>query len=109
MKFSIKGTNIQITEGIKDHVASKIENLDKYYAKIIKARIEVGLITHHHQKGNIFRAEGNIEVPGTLLRSESLHEDLYVAIDELTKKLKRELRRFKEKKIAKARHQVKKI
>lgn len=103
MEYSLKGTNLEITEGIRTHLAEKIEHLDRFYHRIIRARFELELTTHHHHKGDIFRAEGNIEVPGMLLRAEAIDRDLYTAIDQLSHKLKRELARFKERLITKTR------
>lgn len=97
MKIDIKGTNMELTEAIKDYVNEKIGGLDKYFEGILAARVEVGLTSKHHQKGNIFRAEVNLEVPQQLLRAEATKDDLYIAINEVKEELKGQITKYKEK------------
>lgn len=98
MKIYIKGTNMELTEAIKDYVNEKIGGLDKYFDGILAARVDVGLTSKHHQKGNIFRAEVNLEVPQKyLLRAEAEKEDLYIAINEVKDELQGQIKKYKEK------------
>jgi len=53
----------------------------------------------HHQKGNIFRAEVNLDLAGKLLRVEKTEKDLYKAIDKVKDHLARSIRRYKQKRI----------
>ncbi len=99
MQIDIKGTNLDLTDAIKDYVNEKIGSLEKFYDGILLARVDVGLTTKHHQKGNIFRAEVNLDVPQKyVLRAEAKKEDLYMAINEVKDELQRQLKKFKEKK-----------
>ena len=97
MKYTLKATNIDLTEGIREHLDERIHGLDKYYDKVIVARIEIGMPSKHHNKGDIFRAEANIQVPGDMLRVETVRRDQYRAIDQLTRKMKRALIKYKDK------------
>ena len=97
MKIEILGTQIELTEAIKAYVNEKIGGLEKYFDKILEARVEVGMTTHHHQKGDIFRAEVNLVVPKTLIRAEAVSDDLYKAINEVKENLKIEINKYKEK------------
>jgi putative sigma-54 modulation protein len=98
MQIDIKGTNLELTEAIKDYVNEKIGSLDKFFDGILEARVDIGLTTKHHQKGNIFRAEVNLEVPRKHnLRAESEREDLYMAINEVKDELQRQIKKLKEK------------
>ncbi len=97
MKIDIKGTNMELTEAIKDYVNEKIGSLEKFFDNIIEARVDVGKTTNHHQKGDVFRAEVNLQVPQTLLRAESEREDLYIAINEVKEEIQRQLKKYKEK------------
>ncbi len=99
MQIDIKSKNMKLTEAIKNYVNEKIGGLEKFYDNILVARVEVGLTTNHHQKGDIFRAEANLEVPQKhILRAESEKEDLYMAINEVKDDLQRQIKKFKEKK-----------
>ena len=98
MKIDIKGTNMELTEAIKNYVNEKVGSLEKYYYGILEARVDVGITSKHHQKGDIFRAEVNLEIPQKgVLRAEAVREDLYIAINEVKDELQRQLKRFKEK------------
>ncbi|HDQ22776.1 MAG TPA: ribosome-associated translation inhibitor RaiA [Candidatus Uhrbacteria bacterium] len=99
MQIHIKGTNLELTDAIKNYAHEKISSLEKFYDGVLIARVEVGVTTKHHQKGNIFRAEANLEVPQKYnLRAEAEKEDLYMAINEVKDDLQRQIKKFKEKK-----------
>lgn len=95
----IKGTNMDLTDAIKDAVASELASLDarvERWGDAVMADVEVGRTTHHHHKGEVFRAEVNLTIPGKLLRAEDENEDLYVAIKNVAGTLGRELDKEKE-------------
>lgn len=98
MKIDIKGTNMELTEAIKDYVIEKIGSLEKFFDNIIEARVDVGKTSNHHQKGDVFRAEVNLQVPEIgILRAEAIREDLYMAVNEVKDDLQRQLKKYKEK------------
>ena len=95
----IKGTGIDLTDAIKDAVENELSSLDamvERWGDAASADVEVGKTTNHHQKGEIFRAEVNLTIPGKLLRAEDENEDLYVAIKNVADTLGRELNKEKE-------------
>lgn len=95
----IKGTNMDLTDAIKDAVADELATLDarlERWGTAVAADVEVGKISNHHQKGEIFRAEVNLTIPGKLLRAEDANEDLYVALKNVVGTLERELKKEKE-------------
>jgi len=115
MKITIKATNIELTQSIRVEVERKIGELEKYIQgsekqnssgigkPLYEAWVEVGRTTRHHKKGDIFRAEIQMRLPGKSLRVESENIDLYQAIDEVRDELKAELNKYKEKQIDKRR------
>lgn len=95
----IKGTNMDLTDAIKDAVESELSALDpmvERWGDAASVDVEVGKTTNHHHKGEIFRAEANLQIPGKLLRAEREDEDLYVAIKNVADTLARELNKEKE-------------
>ncbi|KKW41690.1 MAG: Ribosomal subunit interface protein [Candidatus Magasanikbacteria bacterium GW2011_GWA2_56_11] len=97
MVITLNGTGIDLTDAIKVYAESKIAGLAKYFDNITKAEIDVGITTHHHQKGQIYYAEVNLHVPGRILRVAKQEENLYKAIDKVKDHFKVELEKMKGK------------
>jgi len=113
MKIVIKATNLELNRELKDYIEEKINSLEKF-AKIFESEkyynhfftkgkprvevwLEIGKTTLHHQKGDIFRAEAQMRLPGKSLRAESERDDLKLAITEVKDELQRELKQYKGK------------
>lgn len=101
MKINIKTSGIELTPAITGYVYEKLEYLNKHLvgvdAETIVADVEVGKTTHHHHKGEVFRAEINLSVNGVFYRTETIEEDLYAAIDKAKDAMALELERGKGK------------
>lgn len=97
MIIKVKGTGIELTDAIRQYAEEKFGDLDKFFDNIQNVDIDIGMRTHHHQKGKVFYAEVNISVPSKELRVVKDSEDLYKAIDKVKDHLKSELKEFKEK------------
>jgi len=95
----ILATNMELTPAIRKHVEEKLSYLDTLLPEdtSIIADVEVGKTTHHHQKGEVFRAEANFGVGGKMLRAEATNEDMYASIDEMKDELARVLSEKKKK------------
>lgn len=108
MKIEIKYTNINSSDSARAYVEQKIGQLQKFIniksgapiggRETVEARVELERTTRHHRKGQVFRAEAQINAPGrNLIRAESLQPDLYLAIDEVKDELQRQLMQYKDK------------
>jgi len=113
MRIKIKATNLRLTSALRSYVQEKIgglekfiqqpeskENLSKKGKDPVEVWVEIGKTTHHHHKGRVFRAEGQVKILGKNIRSESVQEDLHLAIDEVKDELQRELKKFTSKKVS---------
>ena len=100
MNIKIKSTKMELTEAIRVYIEEKVNMLEKYLGNIpaINCDFEVERMTGHH-KGEVFRAEINLEVPGEILRVEKSEEDLYKAIDKVKDHLELMIVKHREKKI----------
>ncbi len=97
MKFNIRGDKIEITQAINDYIVTKIGKLDKYldnYDNII-----VNVLAK--VRGANQKIEVTINLNKRILRGEEEHKDLYAAIDLVSEKLERQLRKLKTKRISK--------
>jgi len=94
MRITIKATNMDLTDALREYAEQKIRPLEKLTSAAsdtIHAAIEIGKTTHHHKKGDIFRAEVNFHLAHTMLRAVSVKNDLYSAIDDMKDEISREL------------------
>lgn len=95
MKFIIIGKNIDVTPGLKDAVENKLGKLQRYFTP--DTEIHVTLSVHkEHQK-----IEVTIPVKGNIIRSEQESDDMYVSIDLVEEVIERQLRKYKNKLVAK--------
>ena len=97
---TLKGTNLDLTDTIKQYISEKLDGLDKLsidFGESVSADVEVCKESHHHQKGPHFHCAITMAVPGAILRAEERAEDLYASIDSVRDKLHRQLSDFKVK------------
>lgn len=87
---------------IRTYLEQKINSLDKFLPsdESIFADVELAKTTKHHQKGDVFKAEINLKIPGRLIRAVAEEWDLRIAIDKAKDDLQREIKINKEKSIS---------
>ena len=98
--ISIKGTNMPLTDAIKSRITSQakvLEKLTTLFEPIAELSVEVGKSTKHHAKGPYYKAEFQLHVPGSELRSTAQEEDLYHAIVVARDQIRRQLKDYKTK------------
>jgi len=94
------GTNMPLTDAIKSRINSQVEVLEKLtkdFEPAAELRVEVGKSTKHHLKGPFYRAEFQLNIPGSELRATTEEEDLYHAIIVVRDQIRRQLKSHKEK------------
>lgn len=102
MNINIKYTNLDSTPAIETYINEKIGALAKFLQPFevhnqINARVEVGRTTNHHNKGQVYRAEVNLDLPGEVLRAEHEDWDMRITVDQAKDKLQREIVKYKER------------
>ena len=92
MKCNIRGDKLKVTEAIRDYIEEKIGKLNKYFkTEDITSHIVIKV------RGNRQIIEVTIPTDKYILRSEVEDDDLYAAIDLVTDKLERQIRKNKTK------------
>ncbi len=97
----LKATGFELTAAITAYAEEKVQHMDKFLTSVQepkRASIELEKTTNHHNKGQIFRAEVMLELPGKMLRAEATNEELYAAIDAVKDILERQVVQYKETK-----------
>ncbi len=88
---------IESTPAIAAYVEEKMQGLTKYFDGIQHIDIEIGLSSHHHQKGDIFLCKAVVQTLSQVMKIEKEEEELYKAIDKVRDHLRTELSSLKEK------------
>ncbi|MEK9186310.1 MAG: ribosome-associated translation inhibitor RaiA [Patescibacteria group bacterium] len=103
MIIQIKYTNLNSTPAMNDWVEKKLRPLEKLLnhwekeGKVI-ARVEIARTTNHHNKGEIFRAEVNLDLaPNIVTRADHKDVDARTAVDIVQGKLEQELKKINNK------------
>lgn len=106
MQVNIKATKMELTDAIRDYCQKKMDMLEKYLGgriPVINCDVEVEKTIGDQHKGDIFRAEVNLEVPREILRVERTEKDLYKAIDKVKDHMAMAIEKYKGKMIDKGR------
>ncbi|GIN64045.1 ribosome hibernation promotion factor [Robertmurraya siralis] len=94
MNFNVRGENIEVTPAIREYVEKKIAKLERYFTETPEANVHVNLKTYNDKKSKV---EVTIPMQSLVLRAEEIHDDMYAAIDLITDKLERQIRKHKTK------------
>lgn len=94
MKYNVRGENIEVTPAIREHVEKKISKLERYFTEAPDAKVNVNLRFNPDKTSKV---EVTIPLPNLTLRAEETHGDMYAAIDLITDKLERQIRKHKTK------------
>ena len=93
MKYNIRGKKIEVTDAIRDYMASKIERLEKYLDDNDEAEAKAVVST----KGKEQKVEVTIWSGKYNIRAEVVNPDLYSAIDLVIDKLERQFKKYRGK------------
>ena len=95
MRITITGRNLDITPGLREAVEDKLGKLEKYFTP------ETDVIVTLSVEKERQKIEVTIPVKGNIIRSEQVSNDMYVSIDLVEEVIERQLRKYKNKLIAK--------
>ena len=94
MNFIISGKNIDVTPGLKNCIEQKLGKLERYFTP--ETEIIVTLSVEKERQ----KIEVTIPVKGHIIRSEQSSNDMYVSIDLVEEVIERQLRKYKNKLVA---------
>ena len=92
MQISVTGHHVDVTQPLKSYVDSKFERLERHFDNVTNVHVILS-VEKLRQK-----AEATLHVNGASVFADSVHEDMYAAIDALIDKLDRQVLKHKEKK-----------
>ncbi len=91
MQVNLTGHHVDITDALRAYVDEKIARLERHFDHV--TNVHVILSVEKLQK----KAEATVHVSGADVFADSVHQDMYAAIDGLIDKLDRQVLRHKEK------------
>lgn len=106
MNINIKSSRLELTPSLKQYITDKMAMLEKYLGarvKVVNCDFEIDKAVGGQNKGDIFRAEVNLQVPNEILRVEKTEADMYKAIDKVKDHMDLVIKKYKEKLIDKKR------
>jgi len=91
MQINLSGHHVEITPALRAYVHNKLERVERHFDHVTDIRVILS-VEKLRQK-----AEATIALSGASLHAVAEDEDLYAAIDALTDKLDRQIKKHKEK------------
>jgi putative sigma-54 modulation protein len=91
MQLSLTGHHVDITDALRNYVEEKVERLERHFDHV--TNMHVILSVEKLAK----KAEATVHLSGADIFADSVHEDMYAAIDSLVDKLDRQVLKHKEK------------
>jgi putative sigma-54 modulation protein len=91
MQINLTGHHVDITEPLKGYVDTKFDRLARHFDHVINVHVILS-VEKLRQK-----AEATLQINGANVFADSVHEDMYAAIDGLIDKLDRQVIKYKEK------------
>jgi len=91
MQLSVTGHHIEITEALRNYVATKLAKLERHFDHMTDIHCVLTVEKLQH------KAEATIHVGGGTIHAEQTEPNMYAAIDILVDKLDRQVKKHKEK------------
>jgi len=91
MKLILSTHNVTLTESIEQHVLARLDKLEHFDQRVVDARIT---LEHDHTRvpEKQFHCSMRLAVRGPDLFAKAAENDLYIAIDTVTKKIQHQIR-----------------
>ena len=91
MNLSLTGHHLDITPALRDYVIGKLDRVTRHFDHVIDVTVVLAVDKLEH------KVEVNLHTRGKDIHCEAIEADMYAAIDALTDKLERLVRKHKEK------------
>ena len=91
MQLNISGHHVDVTDAMKSYVEEKLQKLERHYDHITNAHVI--LTVEKIQQ----RAEATVHISGAEVFADANCDDMYAAIDGLSDKLDKQVRRHKDR------------
>jgi len=105
MRLEVKGKNVEITPSLRGYAESKLAKLRKQLAEQTQVEIELSQEKNPSIADGAV-AEGTVYAKGPTLRAREVSPDIRISIDLLVENLERQVKRYREKRVAEPRRRA---
>lgn len=95
MNIIVNGRHLEVTPALRTYAEEKISRFDRYLSEISEAVVTLSIEKKYRHKADVL-----LKVNGLLIQAESVTDEIYSAIDEVTEKLDRQVKKYKEKMVS---------
>jgi len=95
MNIIVNGRHLEVTPALRSYAEDKISKFDRYLAEISEAVVTLSIEKKYRHKADVL-----LKVNGVLIQAESVTDEIYSAIDDVTEKLDRQVKKYKEKMVS---------
>ncbi|PIE83514.1 MAG: ribosomal subunit interface protein [Candidatus Contendobacter odensis] len=91
MQINLSGHHIEVTQALKHYVHEKLERIERHFDNVTSIQVILSVEKLSH------KAEATIHVAGNDIFADAIEDDMYAAIDLLTDKIDRQIKKHKER------------
>lgn len=91
MQIHLTGHHVEITPALRNYVLDKLGRVERYFDNVTSIHVVLAVEKLRH------KAEATVHAAGGELHAEAVDEDMYAAIDALSDKIDRQVRKHKDK------------
>ncbi len=91
MKINLSGHHVEVTAPLRAYVVNKVKRIERHFDNVIGMNVILAVEKLQH------KAEATLNVNGKTIFADAIADDMYAAVDALTDKLDRQVRKHKEK------------
>ncbi|MBX9608864.1 MAG: ribosome-associated translation inhibitor RaiA [Gammaproteobacteria bacterium] len=91
MHIKVDGRHVEVTESMHDYISAKLGRIERHFDHLVNVHVVLSVEKQRQM------AEATIHVAGNDIHAHSEDEDMYAAIDALSDKLDRQIKKHKEK------------
>ncbi len=92
MNVIVNGRHLEITPALKNYAEEKVKKFERYISDISEAVVTLSIEKKYRQKAEVL-----LKVNGVLIQAEGVTGEIYSSIDEVSDKLERRVKKYKEK------------
>jgi putative sigma-54 modulation protein len=92
MNIIVSGRHLEITPALKNYAEEKLKKFDRYLSDISEAVVTLSIEKKYRHKAEVL-----LKVNGYLIQAEGVTGEIYSSIDEVSDKLERQVKKYKEK------------